>query len=233
MRDSQDLQQSEIVGSALVVEDHPLYRDALVHLLHAILGESKVTSVSSVEEGVRSAANISELRLILLDVGLPGLSGTEAVMAMRRTCPNATLIVVSASEDRRDVTAALRAGAQFFVSKTIGTDILSDIVRRVLAGELPEQPAWISQSGKAAFLEESLPSLTPRQRQVLVLLSNGYSNKEIGLRLDLAEVTVKMHVSSIFRALGVANRTQAVLAARRLGLYGEEPPPPANGPSHS
>ena len=205
-------------GAVLVIEDHPLYRDALVFMLGAILDGSKIVAASSVEEGLPSAANIPDLRLVLLDVTLPGLSGTEAVTAVRSAYPKATLIVVSASEDRRDAVAALRAGAQLFISKSVGTDVLAGIIRSLTAGELPAQPTWIPACGEATFIEQSLPTLPPRQRQILALLSHGYSNKEISLRLGVAEVTVKMHVSCLFRTFGVANRTQAVLAARRFGV---------------
>jgi two-component system, NarL family, nitrate/nitrite response regulator NarL len=204
-------------GTALIVEDHPLYRDALIRLLHVVLSGQNIASANSAEEGLRTAVGIADLRLVLLDVGLPGLSGIEAVTAFRQRCPAATLVVVSASEDRRDVSAAFRAGAHAFVSKAVSTDVLADVVRRVLAGAMSE-PEWIVAAGTSDFVDMSMPTLTPRQREILTLLSQGYSNKEIGLRLDVAEVTVKLHVSSIFRVLGVTNRTQAVLAARRLAL---------------
>ena len=81
-----------------------------------------------------------------------------------------------------------------------------------------ERPEWITPAGRASLEDEGEVVLTPRQREILALLAQGHSNKEIGLRLDVVEITVKMHVSAIFRALNVANRTQAVLVARRLGI---------------
>jgi two-component system, NarL family, nitrate/nitrite response regulator NarL len=218
-RPFQGIPRPGVVGSALIVEDHPLYRDALVHLLSEMLGDSQVVATTSVEKGARLAEEITDLRLVLLDIGLPGLSGTEAVSAIRRAYPAATLVVVSASDDRREVRAVLSAGAQFFISKTIGTDTLATILGHILAGERPEQTVWMESCGESIFLDDFSIELSPRQRQALGLLSNGCTNKEIGLRLGLAEVTVKMHISSIFRVLGVTNRTQAVLAARRLGLF--------------
>ena len=206
-------------GSALIVEDHPLYRDALTLLLKGVFGEAGVRAASSAEDGLRQAEGASDLGLILLDPGLPGINGVEAVAAFRRRWAQIPIIAISASEDRRDATAALRAGAIAFVSKAASTDVVSDLVRKVRAGELTE-PVWITASGVGSLGEESA-ELTPRQRDILVLLCQGHPNKEIGLRLGLAEVTVKMHVSALFRFLGVANRTQAVLAARRLGLYAE------------
>lgn len=206
------------LGSVLIIEDHPLYRDALLLMLARTLGEASVFAAGTVEEGLRLMPQITNLRLVLLDVGLPGVRGTEAVATVRGACPNTAIIVISASEDRREINAVMRAGAQLFVSKAVAGEALVEHVRRVMAGTAPIQPEWISASGTAAFLEPDLPTLTPRQREILLLLSDGHSNKEIGLRLGLAEVTVKMHVSSIFRELGVTSRTQAVRALRRLGL---------------
>ncbi len=208
-----------MAGSALVVEDHPLYRDALAHVLHPIFGAAAVLATGSAEEGLRLAQSTPGLSLILLDPGLPGMDGIEAVAAFRRKREGVPIIAISASDDRRGADAALRAGAIAFVSKAASTAAVSDLVRRVCAGELAE-PVWISASGAAALAAEPpQDELTPRQREILALLCQGYPNKEIGLRLGLAEVTVKMHVSSLFRVLGVANRTQAVLEARRRGLF--------------
>lgn len=204
--------------NALIVEDHPLYRSALLLLVRSILGDDNVCEASSAEEGLQLAGGVDDLGLILLDSGLPGLNGVEAVATFRRKCPSAVLIVVSASEDRREANAALRAGAKAFISKAVSTETIAKIVRRALTEQLLE-PEWITLSGDRAVGEAPLLVLTPRRREILVLLSQGLSNKEIGLRLELAEITVKLHVSAIFRVLNVVNRTQAVLVARRYGLY--------------
>jgi DNA-binding NarL/FixJ family response regulator len=208
-----------MTGTALVVEDHPLYRDALSHVLQRIFGADGVRTASTAEEGLKAAASsIAELRLVLLDPGLPGLQGCEAIAAFRRALPQVAVVAISASDDRREAAAALRCGAAAFVSKAASTEVVSEVVRRVLSGELKE-PLWISGSGAEGACEAPAEDLTPRQVEILALLCQGHPNKEIGLRLGLAEVTVKMHVSSVFKVLGVANRTQAVLEARRRGLY--------------
>ena len=203
--------------TALAVEDHPLYRDALGQLLARVFGADQVSVAASGEDGLKVAAANPGLRLILLDPGLPGINGVEAITAFRRACPDAALVAISASEDRRDAMAAFRAGAAAFVSKASSNEVVSDLIRRVAAGEVRE-PAWVTPAGAASVADAPLPELTPRQVEILALLCQGHPNKEIGLRLGLAEVTVKMHVSSVFKVLGVANRTQAVLEARRRGL---------------
>jgi DNA-binding NarL/FixJ family response regulator len=207
-----------MTGAALVVEDHPLYRDALSHVLRQIFGAEGVHTASTAEEGLRVAASLAELRLVLLDPGLPGLQGCEAISAFRRALPQVAVIAISASDDRREAASALRCGALAFVSKAASTEVVSELVRRVVAGELKD-PVWISSTGAEGAYEEPVGDLTPRQLEILALLCHGHPNKEIGLRLGLAEVTVKMHVSAVFKVLGVANRTQAVLEARRRGLH--------------
>jgi len=206
-----------LTGAALVIEDHPLYRDALAQLLRTLFADSKVIKASSMEQALRLTGT-EDLRLIVLDFSLPGVSGMEAVRVARQAYPRATLVVVSASEDRRDAASALRAGARLFISKTVTADALADNIRLVLTEQATDQPRWIARCGDAYHLEESLPALTSRQREILVFLIDGYCNKDIGLRLGLVEATVKMHVSAIFRALAVSNRTQAVRVARSMGL---------------
>jgi DNA-binding NarL/FixJ family response regulator len=187
--------------------------------LRTILAEASVRAASSAEEGLRLAEQLPDLRLVLLDFGLPGISGTEAIAAVLRKFPSAAVIAVAASEERRDATAALRAGAKQFISKAVGTEVLAEAIQRVLAGDF-SGPEWITPTGAGALEPGEHSLLTPRQLEVLSQLH--LPNKEIGLRLGLAEVTVKMHVSSIFRVLRVANRTQAMQAARRLSLLANE-----------
>src|SRR4051812_24382483 len=176
-------------GTALIVEDHPLYRDALTQLLRRIFGDSAVAAASSAEEGLKLAQSATDLRIILLDPGLPGMKGFEAITAFRRACPSVALIAISASEERRDAEAALRAGATAFVSKAVSNEMVSDLVRRVTAGEVAKA-LWVTPTGVSELEAGSAAELlTPRQVEILVLLCRGLPNKEIGLRLGLAEVT--------------------------------------------
>jgi len=206
-----------MTASALIVEDHPLFRDALIHLVRATLIDVTPVAANSAEEGLRLAAGLQQVKLVLLDPGLPGMNGAEAIAAFCRALPDAGLVAISASEDRRDAVSALRAGAKAFVSKAVSTQTLGGLLLRVVEGKV-DRPEWITPTGHAELGDESSTVLTPRQREILALLAQGHSNKEIGLRLSVAEITVKMHVSAIFRALNVANRTQAVLVARRLAI---------------
>jgi DNA-binding NarL/FixJ family response regulator len=199
--------------NALVVDDHPLYRGALATLARSLFGADAVHEAGTAEAALAVGPTPD---LVLLDFRLPALNGAEAVKAFRQRFPQALVIVVSASEDRREAQAAMRAGARAFVHKTESMDAIADVIRQVIKGAKIE-PRWVMGGAQAATTE-----LTSRQLEILAMLCEGISNKEIALRLGLAVITVKMHVSAIFRALGVVNRTQAALAARRLGLH--EPP---------
>jgi DNA-binding NarL/FixJ family response regulator len=208
--------------TALIVEDHPLYRGALTDLIRTVSNPPESVAVGSAEEGLRLAGSMPGLCLVLLDFNLPGVNGIEALNAFQRKRTGIPVVLVSASEDRQQAAAALRAGAKAFVSKAVAPEVLVDVMQRLLEGRV-FAPEWITPEGAHAVLDDAPVSLTSRQRDILALLSQGHSNKEMGLRLGLAEITVKVHVSALFRALGVVNRTQAVLAARRLGLHAGEP----------
>lgn len=207
--------------TALIIEDHPLYRGALVHLFHSILGEQNTYSASCAEDGLRMASDLPDLGLILLDLSLPGISGISALNAFIETCPTTPILVVSANEDRQLAMQVLRAGASVFMSKEVSNDVLLKVVQELLSNTATA-PQWITAAGSKPMDDEAAPSgqltLTHRQNDVLALLLRGMSNREIALQLELAEITVKIHVSAVFRAMGVVNRTQAVLAARRLNL---------------
>lgn len=203
-------------NSVLIVEDHPLYGDALNQAVHMILGDTGMLAKSA-EEGLHLAKANVHLRLVLIDPGLPGLSGAEAIAAFCQSCPQAAVVAVSASENRHEVTAAFRAGARAFISKATSTELLIHAIRRILSGDMQE-PEWIRPFAEIPVCDRSLPLLSPRKKEILRLLTQGHPNKEIALQLGLAEVTVKLHVSSILKLLRVNNRTQAVLTARRLGI---------------
>jgi DNA-binding NarL/FixJ family response regulator len=183
--------------------------------LGVLLGGATVRAASCAEEALRMTPQLAGLRLVLLDFNLPGMRGTEAIDALLTRFPAVDLVAVSASEDRVDATAALRAGARLFISKAVTTEVLTQAIQRVLAGAI-EGLQWLTPAGNEVLEPNQASRFTPRQLEILGLLH--LSNKEIALRLGVAEITVKMHVSSLFRVLGVANRTQAMQASRRLSL---------------
>lgn len=204
-------------AAALIVEDHPLYRDALLRLLGGVFGSPATVAAPTAEEGLAIAARAPGLRVVFLDMGLPGMCGMEAVSVFRRACPAAQLIAISGSNDRREVASAFQLGVKAFISKAVHPEMLVSAVEKVLQGGV-DAPLWVTCPGDAVAPGGASKQLTARQVEILGLLNDGHSNKEIGLRLGISEVRVKQHISALFRVFGTSNRMQLVLAARRLQL---------------
>jgi DNA-binding NarL/FixJ family response regulator len=212
----------------LVVDDHPLLREAVQGVVKRLEPGATVLAVGDSERGFAIAAAEPDLDLVLLDLNIPGLAGIPALKAWRRRYPEVPVVVLSSADDRPTVLAAIAAGAAGFIPKSSPNEVLLSALRLVLAGGKylpPEALAPGAESGARAARAttervRSLATLglTDRQAQVLKLLAVGKSNKLICRELDLAERTVKAHISAVFRALGVTTRTQAAIAAAKLGL---------------
>jgi DNA-binding NarL/FixJ family response regulator len=181
---------------------------------------------SDCESGLEIAARGAEPDLLLLDLSLPGLSGIAALKTWRIRFPAVPVIVLSATNDQQTVVAALGAGASGFIPKSSSNEVMLNAVRLVQEGGkyLPPEVLWPT-GGKAGAQpcpqDVSSPEtlgLTSRQLDVLRLLAAGAPNKVISRELGLAERTVKAHITAILRALNVSSRTQAVIAAARLGV---------------
>ena len=211
----------------LLVDDHTLFREALLHVLRQFDDTAVVIEASTAREAIRLAAHYHDLDLILLDLTLPGLNGLSALPELHELRPTAPLVILSASEDSVDVRQALDAGAMGYIPKSSSSHEMITALRLVLAGEVYVSPAMLAAvegleavavQVTAAAVRESADGLTPRQLEVLRLMAQGLSNKGICKRLNVAEGTVKLHVTAIMRALNTCNRTQAVIEATRRGL---------------
>jgi DNA-binding NarL/FixJ family response regulator len=206
----------------LVIDDHPLVSDALRHLARSLGPGTEVLSAAHCEAGFEIAVAHADLDLVLLDLHLPGLAGVPAVKEWRRRFPAVPVVVVSATEEQPSVLAAIAAGAAGFIPKSSPSEVLLSALNLVLSGGRYVPPQAIGPPPPRRR-RETVPSidnlgLTPRQLEVLRLIAQGKPNKLICRELGLAERTVKAHLSAVFRALQVTSRTQAALAAARLGL---------------
>lgn len=199
----------------LIVDDHPVVRDGLSKLLASNATDIEVLQAEDCMSGIRLAAAEPELDAVFMDLKLPGLCGPDAVREFGRRCPAVPLIVLSSSEDANDVRGALAAGALGYVPKSASVQTLMAALTLVLAGEIYVPPLLLNA---AHATSAASPGLTERQTEVLRLLADGHANKQIARTLDIAEKTVKVHVSAIFKFLNVDNRTQAVTVAQRQGL---------------
>ena len=199
---------------ALVVDDHPLVHEILPVMLRKALGDVSVASEGTLEAGLARAGGSVAPDLVLLDLGLPGCDGLEALERFRREFPKLPLVVLSGNCDRDSILRALEAGAVGFIPKTSKPDVMIAALKVVAAGGTYVPPEALEGSDtKARALD-----LTERQRDVLRLILKGYNNERIAAELAIAPNTVKQHAHAIFAALGVSTRAEAMVAAARRGL---------------
>jgi DNA-binding NarL/FixJ family response regulator len=200
----------------LVVDDHPVVRQGLRTFLDL---QDDITVVGEAADGEAALAAALEYSpdVVLLDLRMPGADGASALRAFREHEVPARVLVVTSFTDPSAVVPALRAGAAGYVFKDVDPPALAAAIRAVHAGHvlMNADVARLLASGAAA---PAGPDLTPRERAVLAEIARGRSNREIARALNIAEKTVKTHVSAIFTKLGVADRTQAALHAVRSGL---------------
>ena len=210
----------------LAVDDHPLIREALRYVLKALDPSVELLEAQNLSEARDLSARHEDISLTLLDLGLPGTAGFAALRELRELRPDIPVVVLSASDDPDTVLGALDEGAMGFIPKASKNDVLVNALRLVLSGgvylpaqalrqDAPQQSHVVPPAQSISYRDVGL---TERQAEVLALLIQGKPNKLICRELDLAEGTVKIHVTAILKALKVTNRTQAVVAVSRLGL---------------
>lgn len=200
----------------MICDDHPIVGEALrVHLSRELAAE--VRHYTSFAAAHLVAAAMPALDLWILDINLPGEDVARNVAAARALRPDTPVVLFSGTEDAAQIRLAAASGAQAFLPKSMPPDMIVTLLRRVLAGER-YFPNPAVASGAITAPPGSDVRLTDRQRAVLSCLAQGQANKEIGRTLAISPATVKVHLAQIFGVLGVANRTEAVIAAGRLGL---------------
>jgi DNA-binding NarL/FixJ family response regulator len=205
----------------LVVDDHPIFRDGLAGLLATLPDVDVIDAVSTAEEAF-SHIEASPADVVLMDINLPGVSGVEATRRVIETAPRTAVLMVTMVDDDDSVYAALAAGARGYILKDATAEEITAAVRTVAAGG-----AVFGASVAARLLSKPPPQptqpllatadhLTAREREVLTLLADGATNRQIARQLELSLKTVQNHVSHILDKLQAADRTQAVLRARGI-----------------
>jgi DNA-binding NarL/FixJ family response regulator len=210
----------------LVVDDHSLITDALSVLFLDLDPEAEVLTTRTAEGGMEMLNAHPDLDLVVLDLGMPGVSGTSLLEAMVAHSPEMKILVLSGQQDSRNVMRVLQLGAAGFVPKSMASETLLAAVKFVLSGgvyipadllEEVNRVALVGTPERARDTASARVELTERQEQVLHLLARGAPIKIICRELGLSEGTVKTHVTAIYRAFNASNRTEALLAARRHG----------------
>ncbi|MFY3383727.1 LuxR C-terminal-related transcriptional regulator [Paracidovorax sp. MALMAid1276] len=204
----------------LLLEDHPLFRQALKGIVARLDPAATVLECASFDEARPLLGD--DLDLVLLDLRLSGLDGMKVLATLRAQFPALPVVVVSASEDRHDAQEALRLGALGFIPKASSAEVMEHALRVVLAGDA-YLPSHLLQDGDSFAPAPAPPprdaglGLTERQQQVMQLMAQGQSNKQIARALNLTENTVKVHVTAILRELQVSSRAQAIVALFQRG----------------
>ncbi|MDP1673294.1 MAG: response regulator transcription factor [Burkholderiales bacterium] len=210
----------------LLVDDHELFRSGVKALLAR---QADIEVVGEAANGLDGVKQARQLRpdIVLLDLHMPGVSGREVVRALTEELPGTRVLMLTVSEDAEDLLDTLRAGAAGYLLKNIDTDYFMDAIRRAADGESVVSPQMTSKlvrglqaGGNEAVARQSADKgkISPREREVLVLLARGASNKELARELDLAESTVKIHVQNILRKLNLNSRVQAAVYAVEQGM---------------
>jgi DNA-binding NarL/FixJ family response regulator len=224
----------EFEGAILVADDHEVFRFGLAQLLKRRLKTDAIIEAGRFEQVIDSLDR-DDLKLALIDLDMPGLSSISQLELIARRRPDVRVVVISGSCSRQDILGSLAAGAHGYILKQQGSEVLIEKLRYILGGEiyvpprLAERESLAHPAANAVVLAQPIaaPSATAspsldglglsgRQMDVLTGLLDGLSNKMIARRLGVSEGTVKMHMASLFRALGAANRTHAVSLARQL-----------------
>jgi DNA-binding NarL/FixJ family response regulator len=207
----------------LIADDHPMVRGALAFAIEAAFGRAEILEASNLDELTAHLGRLGIADLVLLDLLIPGAHGFSGLLKLRSDFPETPVLVISALEDPKLVDVAIALGAAGFIPKSTPRSEIVAALGKVAAGGVyvPTKlrgtaPEGASVSASEVETAQKLATLTAQQLRVLHLLGKGKLNKEIAYELNIAEPTVKVHVSAILQKLGVYSRTQAVVLAGRL-----------------
>lgn len=204
----------------LLADDHPLFREGVKPLLRKLDTSVQIIEAKDYPSALQAASQVVDLDLALLDLYMPGMPGEEGISRFRSAYPAVPVVVLSASEQTEDIQHLLAAGALGYITKASPSEVILNALRLVLAGGIYVPPTLIIHKDEDAELEAiaNYVPLTLRQLQVLRQLASGKTNRQIAQSLNVTEGTIKIHLATIFRALKVNNRSEALLVAQKLGI---------------
>ena len=206
----------------LIADDHPLFREAIHNVISDGFPGSEVMETADLDSALALTQDHDDLDLILLDLNMPGMHGLNGLINLRNEAPTIPVVIVSAEQDKQIVLQAITYGAVGFITKSSPRQQMTEAIQQILNGNvyLPPDIIRTQKPGthrrlneNPGFAPELLQALTRKQLLVLERMTKGDSNKQIAYSLEIAETTVKAHVSAILRKLNVHNRVQAILSA--------------------
>ncbi len=207
----------------LVVDDHPLFRQGVVHSLGWERDVAVVGEASSGEEALKLACELLP-DVVVMDVSMPGWGGLVTVEKITTACPATKIVMLTVSEDKDKLLAAFKAGARAYVLKGVSGRELTDVLRAVVGGEVYVSPSLASEmlvSLTKGNAPDPLQELTEREHEILRLIGSGLTNREIGERIFLSEKTIKHYVTNILQKLQVRSRVEAALLAAQRETPGK------------
>ncbi len=209
--------------SFLIIDDHPLFREALGNAVRLALPEAQILEAMSIQDALNILAVEQGIDLALLDLSLPDASGFSGFLRLRESYPRLPVAIVSSDEDQHVVREALSLGAAGYLPKSTSKRELAKSIEGVLSGSISVPKDFVaaaerSNASSTKALQARLRELTPQQLRVLDLVRRGYPNRQIALELQLADSTVKAHVTEILRKLRLFSRNKAVIEIGKIDL---------------
>ncbi len=217
------------IDDLLIVDDHPLMCEALTMTLRVAFGMRQANCERSLAAAIQRLKHGKMPDAILLDLNLPDAKGSEGIVSLGRIAPGVPIAVISANDDHDMIGAVMAAGAQGYISKSLGREAMCSALRRVWSGEKvtpdgydpTERPTRASQPDMAETAQR-FASLTGQQVRTLRQICLGKANKEISYELNISEATVKTHITAIMGKIGARRRTQVVLLAKSIKLFDKD-----------
>lgn len=202
----------------IIVDDHPLYLEAISRHVGRAFRGAEISAFSSLDGALDSLSN-EPADLVVLDYSMPGMNGVEGLLRVLAVAGGAPVAVMSGVASRQDIFACIKAGARGFLPKTLEGRVVSDALSVIKHGGTYVPTDLLTNAAEVEAPtppgEIDISTLSPREREMLRMVSAGASNKEIARQLELQEVTVKFYMTRLFRRLGVKNRSQAAVIATR------------------
>ncbi|MBW8322844.1 MAG: response regulator transcription factor [Rhizobium sp.] len=212
------------IKSALVIDDHPLYCDALATTMESIFNTRRIRTATSLGEALQQLRMRFSPDLIMLDLNLPDASGLSGFLKIKERTPDIPVIVISAITTEGIVQSVLAAGAAGFIPKDTGRQTFQDAMRDIWNGKTYVPPGFTHPTRAQATdrsvetISRKIAHLSQQQTRILSLICEGMPNKLIAYEMQLAEATVKAHITALLRRLGVHNRTQAAMLVREVSI---------------
>ncbi len=205
----------------LIADDHALFRDGLSLQLEKIAPQAVINQAANFSQALKIIDSAPDTDLVIIDLDMPDMKWEDGLKELRAKAANSRIVVISASEDSRDIKRVIEMGICGYIPKRSETKVLMSALKLIMDGGTYLPPSIIEA---AAAVEDGRlrrsggKTLTPRQAEVLDYVAEGMSNKQIAYKMGVSEATVKLHINALLRAVGATNRTQAVIIAQKMGL---------------